>query len=72
MSNYWASTKSPVHMFRQGYESPEVEAYLRENHFVDASILALDLGRSSLSTNVIEAYQRKLGLRQIARNGGAA
>ena len=63
--NYWSSTKSPVHLFRMSYETPEKEAFLRENFCIDASMLAFDI---HLNPQVVRAYQRRLGLRAIAPN----
>ena len=44
--------------------TPERDAYLRENHFVDPAILAADLG---LNTRFVVVYMRKLGLRNCER-----
>lgn len=44
--------------------TPERDAYLRENHFVDPAILAADLG---LHTRFVILYMRKLGLRSCER-----
>lgn len=59
------STKAPVHMFRPAYQTPELDAYLRETAAIDPSILAQDLG---ISAPIIRAYQRKLGVRPITGN----
>jgi hypothetical protein len=67
MSDYWTSTKSPTHIFRKPkfYESPENEAYLRENYFIDAAQLAIDL---RISETTLKSYQRRLGLRKFRPN----
>lgn len=65
MTEYWSSTKAPVHLFRREYESPELAAHIRDNSFVDAAILAADLRIESLSAMSVEAYQRRLGVRKI-------
>lgn len=44
--------------------TPERDAYLRENHFVDPAILAIDLG---LTARFLVVYMRKLGLRTCER-----
>lgn len=44
--------------------TPERDAYLRENHFVDPAILAADLG---LKPRFIVVYMRKLKLRTCER-----
>ena len=44
--------------------TPERDAYLRENHFIDPAILAADLG---LNTRFVVIYMRKLGLRSCER-----
>jgi len=44
--------------------TPERDAYLRENHFVDPAILAADLG---LKPQFVVVYLRKLGLRNCER-----
>lgn len=62
---YWSSTKAPVHLFARSYETPELAAHIRDNSFVDAAILAADLGIESLSAMSVEAYQRRLGIRKI-------
>ena len=60
---YWASTKSPVHLFpAQRYESAEAAAYLREYSSVDSKLLAADL---KMAPQWVEAYQRRLGVRRI-------
>ena len=66
MIEYWASTKAPVHLFKRQYESPEVEAMVRENSCVDASLLALEL---HISWSSVCAYQRRLGVRKISGGG---
>ena len=67
MSDYWISTKSAKNLFRKPkfYESAEAEAYLRENYFIDAARLAIDLG---LHEHTVKAFQRRLGLRKIRPN----
>lgn len=65
MTIYWQSTKAPVHLFRREYESAEMAKHVSENSFVDASILANEVG---LSTDAIKAYQRRLGVRKITGN----
>jgi hypothetical protein len=62
---YWSSTKAPVHLFKRAYESPEVAAHLRENAFIDPSILAAELGLKALCAESVKAYQRRLGVRSI-------
>ncbi len=62
---YWSSTKAPVHLFRREYESAELAKHVSENSFVDAAILAQDIGRPSLHPMAVEAYQRRLGVRKI-------
>jgi hypothetical protein len=62
---YWSSTKAPVHLFPREYESKEVAKHVTENSFVDAAILADELG---ISAPCITAYQRRLGVRKIAEN----
>lgn len=63
---YWTNTKSPTHLYACDYQSLETEIYLRENHFLDPAILALELG---IPSHWIKAYQRRLGLRPLAGNG---
>jgi hypothetical protein len=60
---YWQSTRAPVHLFKREYESPELAKYVSENAFIDAAQLASDL---NISRPVVEAYQRRLGVRKIA------
>jgi hypothetical protein len=69
MTIYWASTKSPVHLFARAYESPELARLLTENPTIDPAILAADLKIESLGANSIAAYQRRLGVRRITGNG---
>lgn len=59
---YWSSTKSPVHLFPARHHSAEAAEYLREHSFVDAGLLAADL---KMAPRLVEAYQRRLGLRRI-------
>ena len=66
MTVYWSSTKAPVHLFKRIYESEELAEHIKENSFVDASILAMDLGVKHLPPQAIAAYQRRLGVRRIA------
>lgn len=66
MSQYWSSTKSPVHLFRRSYESEETAKCVAENAFIDAAILRSELCARGLNTPAIEAYQRRLGVRRIA------
>jgi hypothetical protein len=66
MSDYWQSTKSPVHLFQRVYESKEVANHLSENSFIDAAALADELRIPHLNTWAVEAYQRRLGVRRIA------
>ena len=63
---YWQSTKSPVHLFKREYESPEIAKHITENSFVDAAMLADELRVNHLSPMAVEAYQRRLGVRKIA------
>lgn len=67
MSDYWMTTDSHIHMFRKAkfYETPENEAYLRENYFIDAAQLAIDL---KMSETTLKSYQRRLGLRKCMPN----
>lgn len=65
MTIYWQSTKAPVHMFKRDYESPELAKHISENSFIDAAILASEVG---LSTDAVKAYQRRLGVRKVAQN----
>ncbi len=65
MSEYWLSTKSDPRMFKQSYETTERDAYLIENQGIDAALLAADLGISEVR---VQAYQRRLGLREFQRN----
>ena len=67
MTDYWTTTKSPVDMFKRKYETPEAEAYLRENYFIDAAQLAADL---KMPVAQVEAYQRRLGLRGFSKVNG--
>jgi hypothetical protein len=62
MTVYWTSTKSPVHLFKQPYESEVIAEHLKEHSFVDAAILADELG---LHNRAVEAYQLRLGIRRI-------
>jgi hypothetical protein len=66
--DYWASTKSPVHLFRASYESPELARHITENAFVDPAILAAELGIPHFCTAAIKSYQRRLGVRRLACN----
>lgn len=68
MTIYWQSTKAPVHLFKREYECAELAKSVSENSFVDAAILAADLKVEHLCTASIEAYQRRLGVRPIARS----
>ena len=68
---YWSSTKAPVHLFKREYENEEVAKHLKENSFVDPSILSADLRLPSLHAMSIRAYQRRLGVRKIAKNSAA-
>lgn len=63
MTIYWQSTKAPVHLFKREYESAELAKHVTENVFVDASILAHEIG---VSAPAVRAYQRRLGVRKIA------
>ncbi len=65
---YWSSTKSPVHLFKREYESAKAAEYVCAHSFVDPSRLAADL---KVSHYCIQAYQRRLGVRRIARNNEA-
>lgn len=65
MTIYWQSTKAPVHLFKREYECEELAKQVSENSFVDAAILAADLGVSHLNPQAVAAYQRRLGVRQI-------
>lgn len=65
MTIYWQSTKAPVHLFKREYESEELAKHVTENSFVDAAILAQEVG---VSAPAIKAYQRRLGVRKIAEN----
>lgn len=69
MTIYWSSTKAPVHLFPREYESQELAKHLTENSFIDAALLASEVG---LSTDAIRAYQRRLGVRKIAENNPVA
>jgi hypothetical protein len=62
---YWTSTKAPVHLFKREYESAELAKHVKENSFVDAAILAAEIG---LTPNSVMAYQRRLGVRQLSGN----
>lgn len=62
---YWSSTKAPVHLFKREYETPELAKHVTENAFVDAAILASEVG---LQVDTIKAYQRRLGVRRVAEN----
>lgn len=67
MTVYWTSTKSPKRMFdRRDYDSPEKEAYLRENSLVCPALLAADLGMNEWR---VMSYQRRIGLRSLKGNG---
>lgn len=72
MTDYWTSTKAPVHLFKREYESPELAKHVTENSFVDAAVLAADLKVEHLCTASVEAYQRRLGARPFARSKQAA
>ena len=65
MTIYWSSTKAPVHLFPREYESQNLAKHVKENAFIDAAILATEVG---LSTDAVKAYQRRLGVRKIAEN----
>ncbi len=65
MTITWLSTKSPLRMLDTPI-SAERETYLRQNHGIDSTLLALDLG---LGPDHIEAMQRRLGLRKCAAPG---
>jgi hypothetical protein len=67
MSEYWQSTKSPVHLFPRSYESAEVAKYLTENSFIDAALLAKDVG---IQPTRVAAYQRRLGVRKLSNPRG--
>lgn len=69
MTDYWQSTKSPVHMFCREYESAEVARHVTENSFVDASALSAELRLPHLNPQAVKAYQRRLGVRKITSNG---
>jgi hypothetical protein len=69
VGGYWQSTKAPVHLFPREYESPELAKYLSENAFIDAAQLAGDV---NISRPVVEAYQRRLGVRKITNKRDAA
>jgi hypothetical protein len=69
MTEYWISTKSPVHLFKRDYESAEMAAHVRENSFVDPAILSADLRVPHLNFMAVQAYQRRLGVRRIAGKG---
>jgi hypothetical protein len=66
MSDYWQSTKSPVHLFARAYESEAIAKHVAENSFIDAAALADELRIRHLNTWAVEAYQRRLGVRRIA------
>lgn len=66
MSEYWQSTKSPVHLFKREYESEEVAKHVKDNSFIDAAMLSAELRLPHLNTWAVEAYQRRLGVRKIA------
>lgn len=63
MTIYWQSTKSPVHLFKREYESAELAKHVSENVFVDAAVLAQEVG---ICAPAVRAYQRRLGVRKIA------
>ena len=65
MSDYWMSTKSPVHMFKPEYETPEAAKYVTENAIVDPAILAAEL---RISAPQVKAMQRRLGVRKLTGN----
>lgn len=62
---YWSSTKSPVHLFKREYESPELAKHVSEYSFVDPAILASELRVSHLCPAAVMAYQRRLGVRKV-------
>lgn len=69
MSEYWSSTKSPVHLFKREYETADVAKHLNENAFVDPAQLADELRLPHLNPQAVKAYQRRLGVRRITGNG---
>lgn len=69
MSDYWQSTKSPVHLFRRDYESADVAKHLADHSFVDAAALSSELKVPHLNPQAVKAYQRRLGVRKITGNG---
>jgi hypothetical protein len=68
MTDYWQSTKSPVHLFPRVYESPEVAKHVAENSFVDAAMLSAELRINHLHPEAVRAYQRRLGVRKITES----
>ncbi len=68
MTVYWSSTRAPVHLFKQSYETPELAQHLTENACVDASSLACGFGAYGVNEQVVKAYQRRLGVRKISEN----
>lgn len=67
MTDMWLSTKSPRNIFRPGYQTPELEAALREAQGIDPAIIAADVG---ICRGHVASAQRKLGLRKITGNVG--
>lgn len=63
---YWSSTKSPMNLFKQSYQTAELDKFLKETVGVDPSILAYEV---HMNRQQIKAYQRKLGLRKLTGNG---
>jgi hypothetical protein len=63
MMDYWMSTKSPREIFRPAGLTVEIEAKLRELDGICSAIIAADLG---LPEGLVQAYQRRLGLRAIS------
>lgn len=66
MSDYWQSTKSPVHLFPRAYETAEVAKQVSDNAFVDSAIISQDLRKPHLNPQAVAAYQRRIGVRKIA------
>ena len=62
---YWMSTKSPVHLFKRAYESTELAAHVKEHAFIDPKIISDDLRVEHFNPWAVQAYQRRLGVRQI-------
>jgi hypothetical protein len=63
MTDYWTSTKSPLHMWRPEYQTAELAQHLRDTVGIDPAILAADL--KGVSEPQIKSFQRRLGLRKL-------